>query len=197
MRILVATLTALGLLAGGLLLADDDDKRERKQREAINDLAEKLGRRVFAYPNLTAEQKWLHDEAASLLERAKQARDRDYQFDRLARAADALLEASERILEAREEEEDHDEDDREDTARDLERDYFRVQQSEYFAEQSREENAREYVTLARSLYQQARRTFDASQYDRSEKLGDAASYVVRALEYLAQAAVREPEPPRL
>ncbi len=192
----LAAFAVLALLAGGGLLAEDEEKREKKQREKIYDLAEKLGRRVFAYADSTEEQKWLHDQAGNLLGRVKQARNEEYQFDRLTRATDALLEASERILESREEE-DNDEDDKEDAARDLERDYFRVQQVEYFAKQSKEENAQEYVTLARSLYQQARRAFDAAQYDRAESLGDSASYVVRALEYLAQAAVREREPPRL
>lgn len=196
LRTVLATVAVLAVLAGGGLLADDDDKREERVREKIYDLAEKLGRRVFAYADSTEEQKWLHDQAGDLLERVKLARNEEYRFDRLARATDALLEASERILESREEEA-NDKDDKKDAARDLERDYFRVQQVEYFAKQSKEANAQEYVTLARSLYQQARRAFDAAQYDRAENLGDAASYVVRALEYVAQAAVREREPPRL
>ena len=195
-RTLIAIAAVLGLVAGAALLAQDEKKRERKQNEKIDDLAEKLGRRMFAYPNSNKDQIWLHEEAARLLERAKQSRDQDYVFDRLIRATDALLEASERVLESREEE-DNDEDDREEAARDLQRDYFRVQQSEYFAKQSKRENAQDYVTLSRSLYQQARSAFDAGRFDGAENLSSAASYVVRALENLAQAAVRVPEPPRL
>lgn len=186
---------ALALLAAG---GEDDEaaKRERRQRERIEELAEKLGRRMFTYPDPTPGQVWLHDRAAALLERTKQAREDGYRFDRVARATDALLEASESILESREEE-DPDEDDEEDTARDLERDYFRVQQCEYFARQSGEPDAGDYVKLARSLYQQARQAFDAKRFDRAERLGDAASHVAGALEYLAQSAIRVPEPPRL
>ncbi len=173
---------------------DDKDKTERR----IVDLAEKLGRRMFTYPDPTPEQIWLHETAAVLLERTKQVRTDEYRFDRLARATDALLEASEAILEAREEEtKADDEDDYEKAARDLEKDYFRVEQAEYFAEKSGEPNAVEYVKFARVLYQQARRAFDEKKYSAAESLGDAAGDVARALEYLAQASIRIPDPPRL
>jgi hypothetical protein len=173
--------------------ADKDRSAER-----IENLAEKLGRRLFVYPDPTSEQLWLHETATALLERTKKAREDKWVFDRLARATDALLEASESILDARKEESHvNDEDDHEEAARGLEGDYFRVQQAEYFATKSSEPNADEYLKCARVLYQQARRAFDEQKYDTAETLGDAAGDVARALEYLAQAAIRVPEPPRL
>lgn len=184
-------LTIIGIPAA---ISGDDDKAAKR----IEGLAEKLGRRMFTYPNPSAEQTWLHETAAALLERTKKARDDAYRFDRLARATDALLEASESILNARREaSEANDEDDREKAARDLERDYFRVQQAEYFAEKSGEPNAGDYVKCARVLYHQARRAFDEHKYDAAETLGDAAGRVARSLEYLAQAAIPVPVPPRL
>ncbi len=183
---------AVSIYAGG----GDKKKRDQEQDERIEELAEKLGRRYFAYPDPTEEQKWLHQEAENLLERTKQTRDDPYRFDRFAKATDALLEASQRILQARDQD-NGDEEDRRKAARDLEGDYFRVQQGEYFAERSKEDNAAEYLKLSRSLYQQARRAYDAGRFKRAETLGDAAGYLARALESLAQAAIREPDPPRL
>ncbi len=183
---------ALAVAAG----AQKESKREKKQREKIEDLSEKLGRRL-RYPEPTPEQTYLHKQAAALLDRVKAASHDDYRFDRLARAADALLEASEEILDARRTEQEEDEDDRREAALDLQRDYFRIQQADYFAKLSGEPEAGTYIKHARALYQQARQAFDAGEYDRAETLGDAASYIVRALEYLAQAAIGVPEPPRL
>jgi hypothetical protein len=192
-------LTIIGLvvcLAGGAHAGDNDKKRAHDQEEEIEELAEKLGRRYFTYPDPTPEQKWLHEHAEKLLERTKQSREDPYRFDRLAKATDNLLEASERILQARDLE-NGDEDDRRKAARDLEGDYFRVQQADYFAKRSQEPDSKAYVKMSRTLYQQARRAFDAGQFERAETLGDAAGYVARALESLAQAAIRVPDPPRL
>jgi hypothetical protein len=145
-------------------------------------------------PSPTPDSVFLNQRASILLERTRQARE-PYQFDRLRRATDALLEATQRI--ESEESEDHDEDDQEKAARTLQRHYFRVQQAEYFASMSGESDAALYVPRCRSLYQQARSAYDARQFDRARRLGEAASLVVGALENLAQAAVRVPDPPRL
>jgi len=195
---LTAALLALAL-AMPLARADhDESKREKKQREKIEDLTEKLERRLRK-ENPTNINIYLHQQAVVLLERTKRAREQDYRFDRLAHATDALLEASQRVFEANEadDDDDCDEDDRRETALDLQHDYFRVQQAEYFAKLSREKEAKAYVTYARALYQQARQAYDAGEFCKAKKLGEAASYIARALEYLAQAAVRIPEPPPL
>jgi len=171
----------------------DAQKEERKRREAIRELSKKLSRRL-AMPGPAPDSVFLNQRASVLLERTRKTRD-PYQFDRLRRATDALLEATQRI-ESREGE-DNDEDDRAKAARTLQRHYFRVQQAEYFAAMSGEPDAALYVPHCRSLYQQARSAYDARQFDRARRLGDAASLVVGALENLAQAAVRVPDPPRL
>jgi hypothetical protein len=137
---------------------------------------------------------FLNQRASMLLERARQTSE-PYQFDRLRRAADALLEATQRI-ESRAGE-DNDKDDQEKAARTLQRHYFRVQQAEYFAKMSGDPDAALYIPHCRSLYQQARSAYDARKFDRARRLGEAASLVVGALENLAHAAVRVPDPPRL
>jgi len=189
----------LALAAGAALLlsAGDESRWERKRREEIKDLTEKFARRL-RYEGLTQEQLYLHRQAAALLERVKQEKTDRYRFDRLAHATEALLEASQRIQEAKREQKGADEeDDQREAARDLEKDYFRVRQADYFARQAKEKEAGDFVRLARKLYQQARAAYDAGDFDKAEDLGDAASYVARAVEYLAQAAIPVPEPPRL
>jgi hypothetical protein len=192
----IATVITLGFcLAAVGYAADERDQRDRRQREKLAELTEKLNRR-FDFLDPTTEQLWLHTQAAALLARAKSAQNDRYRFDRVAGATDALLEASERILEARRQDV-RDENERAGAARALESDYFRVQQAEYFAKQGKETNAAEYTTLARSLYQQARRAYDRGEFKRARTLGDAAGYLARSLEALAQAAIRVPDPPRM
>lgn len=192
----VPVILALSLLVPAAAhTADERGQQQRREREKLAELSEKLERRL-AYADPTGEQRWLHSQAAALLERVRRVQSDRYRFDRVAGATDALLEASERIRQAREQDQRR-EDGRGDAARALQRDYFRVQQADYFAAQAKEENAAEFTRLARSLYQQARRAYDGGQYWRAETLGDAAGYVVRALEGLAQAAIRIPDPPRI
>ncbi len=169
-------------------------RAERKRREKIDELSRQLARRM-AIVQPSEESTFLNARASALIERMRSAQE-DYRFDRLRRSADALLEASERIYESREPE-DKDDDDREKSARSLQRYYFQVQQAEYFSGMSLEPDGPTYVKHARSLYQQARSAYDARHYDRARHLGEAAALLVTALEYLAQAAVRTPDPPRL
>jgi hypothetical protein len=184
------------VFSGPTLAGDDKEKRDRRQREKIGDLEEKLAERL-RYPEPSPEQIYFHAQAAALLANLKELRGDNYRFDRLARAADALLESSESILEARRQTKGRDEHDRREAAFELQEDYFRVQQADYFARQWGSREAGSYVRYARSLYQQARRAYDGNELDRAESLGGAASFVVRALENLAQAEIRVPEPPSL
>lgn len=206
---------AVGALATVLALANPSaaqaekqrrKSQEEKQRERIEQLSRKLERRL-KMPEPGEEDNFLHARASALLERAKQAQQDAYLFGRLSRAADDLLEASESISEAREPERDPEDNDREEAARALQRYYFRVQQAEYFAAlikpalsapaSSPERESDLYVKYARSLYQQGRSAYDGKRYRRARKLGEASAKVVSALENLAQASVRVPEPPRL
>jgi len=193
----------LVLAAGGAPGGQGERRREsseeraaRRQRERLNELSRKLTRRLAA-PQPSEANVFLHHQASALLERARQTRDDSYKFDRLCRAADALLEASEDIFDTRQPEEKPEPDDQEDAARRLERSYFRIQQGDYFAQHSGEVDAAAFLIQARALYQQARSAYDQKQYGKAEKLGEAAAEIVSALESLAQATVRVPEPPRL
>ena len=143
-----------------------------------------------------------HDRISELLGRAREAPAGSYLFDRLHSAIDDLLDASRELQRIREPDEDEEGEDREsdaqrETARDLERTYFRVQQGEYFGEQSGEPDAGDYVRLAQRLYQQGRSAYDKGRYWRARRYADAAREVIDGLEGLAQAAVRIPELPRL
>lgn len=166
---------------------------ERDKQERLERLSKTLAWRMNA-PDPGPETTFLHARASELLERTRQARANNFQFDRLARAMDALLRASERIFMSREAGE-IDDNDKRDAAEFLQRCYFRVQQAGYFAELSGEKLANQYVTYTRSLYQQARSAYDAHQYDRAQMLGDASSMIVAALENIAHASLRIPDPP--
>jgi hypothetical protein len=154
---------------------------------------------------LTPENHSLHQKVSSILDRSRQAPAGSYVLDRLESAIDDLLDASEEILESRldlrtrqENRGGQDaEDARRSTARDLERSYFRIQQGDYFARQSQQGDAGDYVLLARRLYQLARAAYDAADYSKAGDLADASQKVIDGLEGLAQAAVPIPEPPRL
>jgi hypothetical protein len=163
------------------------------KQERLDFLAKILAWRMAA-PDIGPDGKFLNARAADLLERAKQALGNSFQFDRLAAATDSLLRASERISAARRANQVN-ENDRQDAALFLQKCYFRVQQAEYFAGISGEKEARQFVTLGRSLYQQARSAYDAHQYDRAEMLGDASSLIVMALENIAHAGLKIPDPP--
>ena len=145
-------------------------------------------------PDAPPECVFLNTRAGELLERAKQARGNDFQFDRLATATDNLLRASERIFSARKFDR-VDENEKRDAALLLQKCYFRVQQAEYFAGISGEKESKQYVTVTRSIYQQARSAYDTRQYDRARMLGEASSLVVMALENIAHASLKIPDPP--
>jgi hypothetical protein len=140
------------------------------------------------------------------LDRSRRAAAGSYLLDRLESAMDDLLDAGEEILESRldlrEQQGNRDrrqnpDEARRDTVRQLERGYFRIQQGDYFARQSQESDAQEYVLVARRLYQLARAAYDAADYVGARRLSEASERTIDALESLAQAAVPVPEPPRL
>jgi hypothetical protein len=199
------TLFALALCLGPALHAwtQGDDRRsrrdEQRKAESIQEILQQLSR-LSSRANPLPESLFLHAQVSALLDRARQAAAGSYLFDRLESAMDELLDASQHILESSDQagsrRDSTDEENRR-TARDLERTYFRITQGDYFAEQSRESNATEYVSTARRLYQQARAAYDAADYRRSRRLAEAAQEVISGLESLAQAAVPNPEPPRL
>jgi hypothetical protein len=172
---------------------------EERKMESLREVSARLNR-LSSRPNLVQENRFLHEQASALAERSRQAPAGSYLLARLESAIDGLLDASEHILESSDTPRDRLENSGEEnrrTARELERTYFRITQGDYFAAQSRENNAREYVLTARRLYQQARAAYDASDYRHARRLAEAGQEIISALESLAQAAVAAPEPPRL
>jgi hypothetical protein len=169
------------------------DWSDRGKQERLDFLAKVLNWRMNA-PDPLPENVFLNARAGELLERAKQARGNNFQFDRLASATDNLLRASERISSARKASQ-VDENEKRDAAILLQKCYFRVQQAGYFADLSAEKETKQYETYTRGIYQQARSAYDARQYDRAQMLGEASSLIVMALENIAHASLKIPDPP--
>jgi hypothetical protein len=138
---------------------------------------------------------FLFSRAVDLLERARLARDNPFRSGRFLGATNALLDAGDRILWSRKTERGPQEQDYWDAGFVLQACYFRIRQSGFFAPLSGEKNAEQYVTLSRSLYQQARGAYDAHEFQRARLLGDASSFIVFALERIAQASAPIPEHP--
>jgi hypothetical protein len=189
----------LGLMISGGLAADRNKRAEEKKLEELDQLSKRLNR-LASDPELSEEQRFLNDRVGELMKRAREAPGDSYLFGRLEEAIDDLLDAGEELRDSRRAGNGDDDDKdraRERTARDLEQTYFRVQQGDYFAKQSGDPRARDYVRTSQRLYQQARAAYDAQEYRRSRHFADAAEEVIAGLENLAQAAVRIPDPPKL
>ncbi len=172
-------------------------RSEERKARSLGRVSRQLDR-LSSTPDLSQESRFLHEQAASLLERASQTPAGSDLFYRLESAMENLLDASGQILRTRPRERDTNiEAARRRAVRDLERSYFRVLQGDYFARQSQESNAAEYVVTARQLYQLARAAYDEGDLRRARNLAEASRRVTSGLEDLALAAVPLPEPPRL
>ena len=141
------------------------------------------------------EIEFLQARASDLLERAKSLRENFFRFGRFIAAANAMLEASDRMVWLRKAERTPQEQDFWGAGFMLPGCYFRVRQAEFFASLSGEKNSEQYVTWSKSFYQQARVAFDAHEYQRARLYGDASSFIVFALECIAQANVQMPDAP--
>lgn len=168
------------------------------QGDPVKQAAERLAQ-LTARSAGTDETVFLHEQAAYLINRWRRAPSGSFLAGRLELATRDLLDASETILAARGLRTGGaaDEDTRRLMARDLERTYFRLQEGAYFAGQAQEQNASQYVAVARRIYQLARAAYDDLDYDRVRLLSQAAREIVSGLERLAQAARGVPDPPRL
>lgn len=129
---------------------------------------------------------FLNSRASDLLKRSTQARDNLFQCGRLITATNALLDAAYGIFSSRKA--DRTPQDFWGVGRALQGLHFRVQQADFFASMSGEKYSEQYVTLARSIYQQARSAYDAHEYQKAKYLADASWSIVTALESIAQAA---------
>ena len=186
------------LLCLGTATADANQSRssraERNKIEDLDDLSRRFNRQT-AFRSLSPQTEFLHARATALMDRARQAEAGSYLFGRLENTIDNLLDAVEEI--AKSEETGDDDDTQERAAKDLERAYFRVRQGDYFARMSTEGDSKAYVKTAQALYQKGRGAYEMKQYRKARRLAEAAREVIDALEDLAQAAVRIPDPPQL
>lgn len=196
---------ALIVAAASNVWAQDGGRRSRRlnpeqtRTERLRRVSENLNR-LSSRPDLSQENRFLHEQVFLLVERSRQAPAGSYLFDRLHSAMEDLLDASEHILESRRtrnDGSDNTEAAKRRVVRDLERTYFRIQQGDYFASQSQERNAAGYVLTARRLYQLARAAYDQGNHFQARRLADASREVIGGLESLAQAAMPNPEPPKL
>jgi hypothetical protein len=141
------------------------------------------------------EMEFIHSRASELLERAKASRDNYFRFERFIAATNAMLEASDRIVWSRKIEHAPQEQDFWGAGLFLPGCYFRVRQADFFASLIGEKNMEQYVTWAKSFYQQARGALDAREYQKARLLADASWFMVWALECIAQATVQMPDTP--
>ena len=115
--------------------------------------------------------------------------------DRLVAASDAFLHAAEhselieegprgRRLQAPE------------IAEHLQHIYFRLQQGEYFAQNSRDPGAKPLPGLARKFYERALQAYDRGDWLAADQYAKSSDDTIRGLENLAQAATPLPPRPR-
>jgi hypothetical protein len=159
------------------------------------DWIEGTGKRLEKSKSLNpqnSEMETLNARAADLLELARQTREDQFRSGRYLAAVNALMDTVDRIHWARKTDHTPQEQDFWGAGFILQGCYFRVRQADYFAGQSPVKNMDSYVTLSRSLYQQGRSAYDAKEYQRARLLGEASSFIVFALECMAQASMPDP-----
>jgi hypothetical protein len=139
-----------------------------------------------------SEIETLNARTVDLLEQARQAREDPFRSGRYLAAANALMDAIDRINWMRKADNTPQDQDFWGAGFVLQGCYFRVRQVDYFAGQSGAKNADQYITLSRSLYQQGRSAYDAKEYQRARLMGEASSFIVFALECIAQTAMHNP-----
>jgi hypothetical protein len=157
---------------------------------ALKDAAKKLDIvKGFKRPGSDIES--LQSKASDLLKQSNQAKNNFWKCERLVNAASSLLDAAYCMYASRKS--DDAQADFLGVGRILQGFIFRVQQADYFVQAIPDKNSELYVTLARSMYQQARSAYDAREFQKAKYLVDASSNIVTALESIAQAAI--PPPP--
>lgn len=188
---LACSLSAMVARAGNKKKRSDNDRK----RDELRDLAARL-RKLRNRSPVLAQQQPLYTYTDGLLEEAESAPAGSYLLGRLLKAADSLLDAGYELDAVKGQKPDKD-DNRDRTARDLTDSYFRVKQGDYYASQARQRWARALPPMAQHFYQLARREYDRGANTLARRYAEAARELISALEALAQAAVRVPEPPKM
>jgi hypothetical protein len=115
--------------------------------------------------------------------------------DRLVAASDAFIHAAEHPLHL-EEDPKRPRPDAQEIASHLQRVYFRLQQADYFAQTSGEENAKQLPGLARKFYEKSLQAYDKNDWFGADEFAKSADDTIRGLENLAQSAAPPPPRPR-
>ena len=139
-----------------------------------------------------ADFKKLLERAAEIMDLAKSSKDNQFQHGRRLLAANAMMDAADRVLLALKAERTSDENDLRRAGYVLQGCYFRVRQADYFVRISGDKKSSQSARLASSLYQQGRSAYDAKEYSKARLLGEASASVVFALECMAQSATSDP-----
>jgi hypothetical protein len=140
----------------------------------------------------SAEMETLTARAVDLCEQARQTREDQFRSGRYLLAANALMDAIDRIHWSRKVDHTPQEQDFWGAGFVLQGCYFRVKLVDYFAGQKGVKNVDLYITFSRSFYQQGRSAYDAKEYQRARLMGEASSFIVFALECISQAANPDP-----
>ena len=200
-----------GILFSGILYAQTSPKSQPKppvpwpevkkpwpkQQDWLPDAEKRLETlKSITTPDATnAEFKKLLEHAMELIDQAKSSKDNQFQQRRRMLAADAMMNAADRVMMTLKAKPSSDENDLRRADFILRGCYFRVRQANYFAGISGDKKSDQYVKLASSLYQQGRSAYDAKEYGKARLLGEASTSVVFALECIAQASA--PSPPHI
>lgn len=160
-------------------------------RVGVADKINRIRRALAQRSPADATEKEIFSEANICLQGAQKqfARNRVFAASRLARAAEALSHALDR-LQPRDDAPAPPRPPGQDLRGHLIEVYFRVRQADYFLQQSHDAGAKPLAELAHRFYEQARQAFDKNQERRAEDYAEAAEDMVQALEFLAQSAVR-------
>lgn len=184
------------VLSPGWVCAEREKTPAERKKATLRQARQRIERKLRV-AGADADLDFIRERARELLGRAAAESAKSYRYDRLEEALDDLLDAGEELAELLREGNKRDTEGQRTTALELENAYFRVTQAEYFARLSDDPQGKDYVRLARGLYQKARREYDAKQYWRARRYGDASREIVNTLEALAQSVVRVPDPPEL
>jgi hypothetical protein len=162
------------------------------------DWLEETGKRLDKAKKITQpgpEIEYLCARASELLEKARQSRDNYFRSGRFIFAANAMLDAGDRILWVRKLERGSQEKDYYGgTGMFLQGCAFRVRQADFFASLIGEKYTDQYIAWSKNFYQQARTAYEAHEYQKAKLLGEASLSIVWALECIAQTTIPSDAP---
>jgi hypothetical protein len=172
----------------------------RLDARAIVDHIQKVRRHLEEIKPNDQDREMLLALARRNLDRAEEKAHANDLFvaDRLVTASDAFVRAAERPLHLEEgpKAPKGPHPDAEEIATHLQRVYFRLQQADYFAQASGDENAKQLPGLARKFYEKSLQAYDEQNWLEAEECARSADDTIRGLENLAQSATPLPPRPR-